>query len=120
MWRGFVDPDVLTQWWAEEATADAVVGGRLEARWPGMGWTMRGEYTELDPGRAVAFTWSWDHEPDVPVRRVRVSLTPSGAGTELTITHGDYGPGEAEERTSHLDGWLHFLPRLAALATTAR
>jgi uncharacterized protein YndB with AHSA1/START domain len=114
VWRAFVDAELLTLWWAQEADCDPVPGGVLEARWPTMGWTMRGTYLELDPPRTVAFTWSWDHEPDTPVRTVRVSLAPHGDGTRLTLTHGDYSASDAEERRGHLEGWQHFLPKLAA------
>lgn len=114
VWEAFVDPEALTAWWADEAVTEPVVGGRIEARWPRMGWKMRGRYTELDPGRAVSFTWSWDHEPDQPERSVRVTLAATDGGTHLSLSHGAYGPDDEDERSSHLAGWLHFLPRLAA------
>jgi uncharacterized protein YndB with AHSA1/START domain len=114
VYRAFVDPALLTRWWADEGETDPVVGGRLVARWPSMSWVMRGTFTELDPGRAVGFTWSWDHEPDIPPRTVRIRLERSGDGTLVTLSHGDYTAADSEERRSHLDGWRHFLPRLAA------
>ena len=115
----FVDPDRICRWWADEAEADPVVDGRLIVRWPTMGWTMRGRYTDLVPNRVVAFTWSWDHEPDTPVRTVSIRIEADAAGARLTLNHGDYGPEEAEERNSHLEGWLFFLSRLAAVLSPA-
>ena len=118
VWRAFTEPEVLTAWWSEEAATDPTIGGTIEARWPSMGWVMRGRYTELDPGRVVAFTWSWDHEPEVPDREVRVSLESCDGGSRLTLTHGTYGPGDADERQGHLDGWLNFLPRIDQVLDT--
>ena len=114
VYLSFIDPDRICRWWAEETELDPVLDGRLIARWPSMEWTMRGRYTELVPDRLIGFTWSWDHEPETPARTVSVEIDSDAADTRLTLTHGDYGDDDAEERDSHLEGWRHFLPRLAA------
>ncbi len=111
----FVRADRITQWWGDEAALDPVVGGAYEVRWPAMEWTVRGTYTEVAPGEALAFTWSWDHEPDTPERTVRITFRMAEDGTELTLSHGDYAATDTEERQSHLEGWQHFLPRLQNL-----
>jgi uncharacterized protein YndB with AHSA1/START domain len=116
VYAAFIDPDLIVRWWSEEATTDPVVGGAIEARWPSTSWAMRGVYTELDPGRTVSFTWKWDHEPDTPERTVRVQLDAADGGTRITLAHGAYQSGEAEDRQGHLEGWQHFLPRLALVA----
>ena len=119
VYRSFIEPDRICQWWADESELDPLVGGRLIVRWPSMGWTMRGRYTELVPDRLIGFTWSWEHEPDTPTRTVSVVIESDAAGTRLTLTHGDYGDDDAEERDSHLEGWQHFLPRMAAALSTS-
>ena len=113
IWEAFTNADALSTWWTQEATVVAEIGGELIARWPSMGWTMRGRYTELAPHEAVAFTWSWDHEPDTPERSVRIVLAPEAGTTRLTLTHGAYGLNDIDERASHLEGWQHFLPLIA-------
>jgi uncharacterized protein YndB with AHSA1/START domain len=120
VFAAFVEEGRITQWWPDEADIDPVVGGAYELRWPAMEWTLRGTFTDVDPDRRLAFTWSWDHEPGTPHRTVRITFTPAEAGTELTLTHGDYTPADAEERQSHLDGWQFFLGRLAALLDERR
>lgn len=110
----FTHPDAITAWWAPDATTEPRVGGALVASWPDQGWTMRGAYTDLRPGRAVGFMWRWDHEHEAPPRHVGVDLEPAGNGTLVTLRHGDYTAGDQDERRGHLEGWLHFLPRLAA------
>ncbi len=111
-YAAFVDPGRITSWWPDEAEIDARVGGTYILQWPAMEWTLRGVYTKLDPGGVVAFTWSWDHEPDVPERTVRVELSAADDGTRIVLTHGEYTPEDAEERQGHLDGWQFFLGRL--------
>ena len=122
VWRCFPDGSALEAWWPEQAEVDPTVGGTIVARWPSMTWTMRGRYTELRPSEVVEFTWSWDHEPDAPERRVRVEMAElddspheaaaAGIVTRVVLTHGDYEETDEAERSGHLEGWLHFLPRL--------
>ena len=106
-------PVLLTQWWPEQADTDPRPGGSYHLAWPKMGWHLRGEYTAVEPGRRLAFTWRWDHEPDKPTRTVEVLLDPIGdLGTQLTVTHTTYTPADREERDGHLEGWTYFLTRL--------
>jgi uncharacterized protein YndB with AHSA1/START domain len=120
MWT---EPDQLGRWWPEAAEMDA--GTRtVHLSWARMDWHLRGRIVEWQPSRRLAFTWRWDHEPDLPERTVTVTLTPlvDESGTELRLTHGTYANGEAEsaDRQSHIDGWDFFLPRLEAAVSAAR
>lgn len=120
----FIEPELLAQWWGEECTIEPVPGGRYEVHWPGMTWTMRG-HVLLCHDNLLIYSWTWDHEPDLPARTVIVRTEPSADGTRLTISHGPYRPTsssltrEDEDRESHRDGWLFFLPKLReAIATS--
>jgi len=76
----------------------------------------------VDPERRLAFTWGWDHQPDLPQRTVALDFQPlPEGGTRLIVTHGPYGEGDAEaaDRQSHLNGWRQFLARLAELDAAA-
>ena len=112
-------PELLTRWWPQEAQVDGREGGAYRLSWPGMGWVLTGRYTVFVPGRTLAFTWSWDQEPDRPTRNVIIQLADSSEGTRMTLTHGDYTSSEDDqgERRGHIEGWLHFLLRLATVAT---
>jgi uncharacterized protein YndB with AHSA1/START domain len=113
-------PELLTRWWPPEAENEPRAGGWYHLAWLAQGWHLRGRYTLLEPGRAVAFTWQWDHEPEQPLRHVAVDFAAAKAGgTRVTVTHALYGDTAAEQeiRASHRDGWLHFLGRLAAIET---
>lgn len=72
--RWFIEPELLAQWWGEECTIDPVPGGHYEVRWPSMNWTMRGQVLICDDTQAV-YSWSWDHEPDLPARGNRAGGT---------------------------------------------
>lgn len=105
----FTDPALVRQWWGAELTVD---GKAYVAYFPALGQTMTGEVLVHEADR-FAFSWSWDHEPALPTRRVDVYAD----GAALHLTHGPYadGPAEADDRASHEAGWAYFLPRLTAL-----
>jgi uncharacterized protein YndB with AHSA1/START domain len=109
----WTDPALLTQWWPEQAEADTRPGGAYHLAWPKMGWHLRSVFAAVEPGRHLAFTWRWDHEPDKPTRTVDVLFEPVGdLGTQLIVTHGTYAESDREERDGHLEGWTYFLTRL--------
>ena len=115
LFRYWTEPELLTQWWPSAAELDLRAGGSYLLSWPQMGWNLRGSFTAVEPGQRLAFTWNWDHEPDLPERQVDVRFEPVDAGTRLTITHGTYSDSDTDQqdRQSHLAGWQHFSTRLA-------
>jgi uncharacterized protein YndB with AHSA1/START domain len=119
----WVQPELLSRWWASEAENDPQPGGWYHVSWPAQGWHLRGRYTAIQPGRSLGFTWQWDHEPDRPMRHVAVDIEPAadGGGSLLTVTHALYGddPADREERDSHRQGWQHFLARLREVVPEA-
>lgn len=112
----WTQPALLTLWWPQEADIDGRVGGAYHLGWSAMGWHLRGQYTDFEPGRRLGFSWRWDHDPaEEPTRQVSITFEPSRAGTTMTVTHGPYDdtPHDQEIRNEHhLVGWLHFLGQL--------
>ena len=123
----FTEPELVRDWWTAELTAQLVPGGEYLARFPAIGQTMIGVVEQYLPGRLLAFTWGWSHQPEAAGRYgVIVSAASAalaeGAGTRLDLVHapragvrvpaGDPAPAE------HRAGWEHFLPRLAAVLIT--
>lgn len=119
----FTEPELVREWWGAELTAQLVPGGEYLARFPALGQTMIGVVEEYLPGRLLAFTWGWSHQPEAAGRYGVLVATGSarlaeGPGTRLDLVHapragalvpaGDPAPGE------HREGWEYFLPRLAA------
>jgi len=110
----FTRPELLAAWWAPEAKINAQPGGEYVLSWPSQGWHLRGEYTDFAPGERLAFSWRWDHEPQLPTRLVSVQFEEAPPGALLRLIHGVYGHDAVEQadREAHRDGWLHFLGRL--------
>ncbi len=111
----FTDPEKIVRWKGMKATLDPQPGGiyrvQLSAR-----AVVRGEYREVVPFRRVVFTWGWEGEGNlVPPgsSTVEVTLEPDGDGTIVRLRHYDL---PAAARDSHLQGWEHYLPRLATVA----
>jgi uncharacterized protein YndB with AHSA1/START domain len=77
-------------WCCEEAEADARVGGRLHVYTEG--YNAYGEFTVLEPGRAVSFTWDGDGEPPT---LIEVSLDRQDDTT--SVTFGVKGLGSEQE-----------------------
>ena len=106
-YEAFTRPEVLTRWWPTEAAADPSPGGSYEFAWPEPDWRLTGTYQEVDPGRRLSFTWSWDHD-DIDTT-VTIEFLPAADGTEIRIAHAYVF---ADEREGYVEGWLHFLGRL--------
>jgi uncharacterized protein YndB with AHSA1/START domain len=119
----FTDPAVLPRWWTGgELTATLEPGAPYTVSFPKLAVAMTGEVVAYIPASRLEFTWLWNHELPAVRRTVVVTVTEDGAGTTLSVVHGphaDTGPDpsdvESTARGQHREGWLFFLPRLAAL-----
>jgi len=116
----WVEPERLRRWWPPEARLDLRVDGTYEFAWPRMQQKLTGRWIRIEPGRALEFTWTWAHEPEV-TKQVKVDFRPADTGTEVEVGHGTYGLGQrdVELRQEHLDGWTYFLGRLSSVAGDA-
>lgn len=112
----WVQPDLLVKWWPHEANTEPKSGGSYLLEWPRTihPRRLRGTYTAFEPGHKLAFTWKWDHEPDLPERLVTVTFAPLDGITIVTVEHGTYSDSEADQtdRQGHIDGWNYFLGKL--------
>jgi uncharacterized protein YndB with AHSA1/START domain len=122
VFRAWTDPSLLSRWMSPvghaEAEVDVRVGGSLRIVMVGEGRRIEhtGEYLEIDPPTRLAFTWRSEYTGAEPTI-VRVSLAPSGEGTEFLLTH----EGLTEEAAaSHGGGWGQILDRLAHEVGEAR
>jgi uncharacterized protein YndB with AHSA1/START domain len=110
----FTVAHLLARWWPPQAAVDGRVGGAYQLSWPAMNWELYGDYSQFEPGRRLAFSWHWQHEPELPTRQVEIGIEPWGQGSRLTLTHSRYddSPADQSDRQSHIDGWFHFLRQL--------
>jgi uncharacterized protein YndB with AHSA1/START domain len=109
------DAELLVEWMAPLARADARPGGDLT--WTHInGDRVIGAFVELLPGRRVMFTYGWDRD-DVEIppgsTTVEIDLRPRNGGTELHLVHRGL-PGPMAD--AHSGGWDNYLARLTAIA----
>lgn len=108
------DPQKIVRWKGVEATVEAVPGGVYRVNVTGDKLAV-GEYLEIDPPRRVVFTWGWEGDDVLPPgsSTVTIDLVPDGDGTLVRLTHSGLPEGAD---AAQLEGWHHFLPRLADVA----
>lgn len=103
------------RWQGDSADIEPVPGGRFRMHVPN-GAVAEGRFVELVPNRRVVFTWGWDGHPTVPPgsSTVSIELIADGEGTLVRLVHSGV---PAADRSIHVIGWEHYLPRLALAAT---
>jgi uncharacterized protein YndB with AHSA1/START domain len=108
----FIDPALLVQWIGEWADLHPEPGGVFALNFTNT--AVRGEFVEIDPPRRVVFTWGVPGKDSMPPgsTTVEVVLTPDGPDTIVELFHHGL---PAEERDSHLEGWVTQLGRLGRL-----
>ena len=112
-WQALTSPDALAAWfWPESlgttAEVDLRVGGRYRIAGRAAGLAVTGRYVVVERPHQLAFTWRWETEEDETL--VTVQLMPSGAGTELVLTHQRFA--DEASRDDHAKGWSDCLDRL--------
>lgn len=109
------EPDKIVRWKGVEATVEASPGGVYRVNVTGHNHAV-GEYVEIEPPHRVVFTWGWEGDPQLPPgsSTVTIELVPDGDGTIVRLTHAGLPEGTD---AAQLEGWKHFLPRLATAAT---
>lgn len=100
----------MTLWMGQWASLDPVPGGTFAVDIAG--YPAWGEFLEVDPPRRVTVSWGFAGSEVLPPGSSTVSfeLTPINAGTRVEVIHTDL---PAHDMHGHIEGWSHFLPRLA-------
>lgn len=104
----------MTSWMGTWAALDAVPGGQFAVDIAG--YPARGVFLEVDPPRRVAVSWGFAGSETLPpgASTVTFDLEAIAGGTRLQVTHTELPDDDVP---GHRDGWSHFLPRLARVAT---
>ena len=111
----FIDPQKMVMWKGILASLDPQPGGLYQVE-ISPNDIVRGEFLELAPYSRIVFTWGWEgkNSPLPPgSSRVEVNLVEDQGATLLTLRHLGL---PAAVKAGHVEGWEHFLPRLAAAA----
>jgi uncharacterized protein YndB with AHSA1/START domain len=121
----WTNPEVLRRWWAAapawepgEAEVDLREGGRYRLSMKntddGAVHTVVGEYTEVRRPERLAYTWTWEGDPEEMAGSaqtlVEVEFAEEGAGTRVDLTHRGFA--NAEIRAMHEHGWNGCLDNL--------
>ena len=117
VYRYLTESDMWAKWQGASASLDAKPGG-LFSLVMGNGMNARGQFVELVPGKRVVFTWGWIDRPGIPPgsTTVEIALSEEADGTLLVLTHREIPVDEADMQKM---GWIHYLPRLALVASGA-
>jgi uncharacterized protein YndB with AHSA1/START domain len=117
VYRAFTNSSALREWFCNAATTDAHKGGRFYVWW-NSGYYASGEFTALEPGRKVAFTWRGRGEPEAT--RVQVSLAAKNDATAVTVSHAGVGSGKKWAATlgEFQRGWEVALENLQSVLET--
>ena len=109
------DPQKIVRWKGVDATLEASPGGSYRVNVTGVKHAV-GEYVEVDPPHRVVFTWGWEGDEQLPPgsSTVTIELVSDGDGTLVRLTHSGLPEGAD---AAQLQGWEHFLPRLAIVAS---
>jgi uncharacterized protein YndB with AHSA1/START domain len=118
--------EVILRWWrveheweTAEAEVDLRVGGivRVVMRDPGkdVDYGGGGTYTEIDPPKRLAFTWTWDG--DTRQTLIELDFKESDGVTTVSFTHS--GLWDETAVREHEDGWSKVLARLQRMLEAA-
>jgi len=127
VFEAWTSEEVLRRWWrvehdweTTEAEADVRIGGavRVVMRDPGKGaeYGGGGTYTEIEPPRRLAFTWTWDG--DTRQTLIEIDFIESDGATTVSFTHS--GLWDEQAVRDHENGWSKILARLDLTLQAAR
>ncbi|HEX4013274.1 MAG TPA: SRPBCC domain-containing protein [Candidatus Cybelea sp.] len=126
IFAALTEPEQLPQWWGEEGKyqvermeADLRVGGRWRTTGiasDGRQFVVEGAYREIDPPRALAYTWAhnWG-DGERAETLVRFDLSERNGSTLVKVTHSGFA--DAQSRDDHDRGWAIVLGWLNGFVT---
>jgi len=122
VFRCVTQSDLLSRWLQAEVRLEPRVGGDVRIDFARYGTVVEGRVLELRTDELVVFSWGVAAGPqaaEMPAGSTRVSLrlTPTAAGTRVTLRHE--GIPTAQGRRDHAMGWTGYLGSLAGVAPLA-
>ena len=119
VYAAWTDPQKIIRWFGRadaipgslRAEIDARNGGRFRVSFSTDHeyYEVGGVYREVVPNERLVFSWAWHSTPERE-SLVRVTLTPDGVGTLLTLQHEQLFDQAA--RDGHERGWIGALDKL--------
>lgn len=90
VWRWLATPEALRHWISPHLEIDLQVGGTYRLPGPGDGTTISGTVLELVPEDRLVLSWLEEGGDWVHPARLAVVLTPTPAGTCVTLSHDGF------------------------------
>jgi uncharacterized protein YndB with AHSA1/START domain len=112
LWRALTQPHLIDEWLMKNDFKPAV-GHRFNLRgeWGGV---LDCEVWEVEPNRALSYTWNFAHEDAAFNLQsvVTFTLTPTPAGTRLRMEQSGFRPEQKQAFGGAHAGWKQFLDKL--------
>ncbi len=112
LWRALTQPELIEEWLMKNDFRPVV----------GHGFTLRGDWggvldcvvRAVEPNRMLSYTWDFDHEdPAYGLKSVvTFTLTPTAAGTRLSVEQTGFRPDQKQAFGGAHAGWRRFLETL--------
>src|SRR5205085_9480241 len=104
----FTEPDKCTRWMGSRAQLEPRPGGAYAIDLNPLA-RARGRFVEVVPHSRIVFTFGWEGDDQAVqpgATTVEVTLTPTAAGTHVSLIHRGLAAGDM--RAQHRDGWQHY------------
>jgi uncharacterized protein YndB with AHSA1/START domain len=114
VWRALTDPALLTEWLLPVVELRLEPGAAFVFQtqaFPGWDGTVNCRLLEIDAPRKLSYTWGVPFLDTV----VTFTLTPTAAGTRLSIVQSGFSPDQKRELGGARYGWKTMGEKLVAL-----
>lgn len=93
IWNALTDPSELENWWSEDVTLDAKVGGRFKEIWEddnGNEQVATGKVIALQKEKFITFIWQEKSWPKTVVTECTLRIEEQGKECTLTVEHSGW------------------------------
>jgi uncharacterized protein YndB with AHSA1/START domain len=104
VWRALTEPDLLAQWLLPAIDLKLAPGAEFTLKtqpYPGWDGTVNCRFIEIEPQRKLSYAWTVPFLDTV----VTFTLTPTAAGTHLSLVQSGFKPDQKQEFGGARYGW---------------
>ncbi|MBL9022060.1 MAG: SRPBCC domain-containing protein [Myxococcales bacterium] len=114
VWRALTEPALMAEWLLPALDLELGVGAAFTLKtqpYPGWDGTVNCRFVEIEPNRKLSYTWTVPFLETV----VTFTLTPTTAGTRLSLVQSGFRPDQKRENGGARYGWNMMLGKLIDL-----
>ncbi len=104
VWRALTEPDLLAQWLLPAIDLKLAPGAEFTLKtqpYPGWDGTVNCRFIEIEPQKKLSYAWTVPFLDTV----VTFTLTPTAAGTHLSLVQSGFKPDQKQEFGGARYGW---------------